>query len=109
MAFGRELKRRGKSVLAPLLFLSLVGYFGWNATKGDHGLVAYTQRQQLLKQAQDELANAQKDRSEWERRITGLRSDHLDSDMLDERARAMLNLSDPADIIVPVTDSSHTP
>jgi cell division protein FtsB len=107
MAFGRELKRRVKGVLAPLLFLSLVGYFAWNATKGDHGLLAYAQRQHLLKQAQDELARTQREKLEWERRVSALRSDRLDADILDERARAMLNLSDPADIIVPLTDKDR--
>jgi cell division protein FtsB len=100
-SFGRALKRRAKAVIAPLIFLSLVGYFCWNATHGDHGLQAYSQRQGLLKQAQDDLAKAQADRDAWERRVAGLRSNHIDPDALDERARAMLNLADPADIVVP--------
>jgi cell division protein FtsB len=37
----------------------------------------------------------------WERRVSGLRSRHLDADMLDERARAMLNLTEPSEVIVP--------
>jgi cell division protein FtsB len=101
MAFGRRLKRGAKAAVAPVIFLSLVGYFGWNATHGDHGLMAFSQRQALLKQAQDELSKAQADRDGWERRVAGLRSNHLDPDALDERARAMLNLADPADIVVP--------
>jgi cell division protein FtsB len=101
MSFGRELKRRAKSVLAPLLFLSLVGYFGWNATNGDRGLVAYAKRIELLKQAQSDLARAEAERAIWERRVAGLRSNHLDRDTLDERSRAMLNLADPSEIIVP--------
>jgi cell division protein FtsB len=101
MALGRELKRRAKAAIAPLIFLSLVGYFGWNATHGDHGLMASSQRQALLKQAQDDLAQAQADRDAWERRVAGLHSNHIDPDTLDERARAMLNLADPADIVVP--------
>jgi cell division protein FtsB len=36
----------------------------------------------------------------WRRRIEGLHS-RIDADALDERARAMLNLSDPRDVIVP--------
>ncbi len=101
MALGRALKRRAKASIAPVIFLALVGYFGWNATHGDRGLMAYAQRQGLLKQAQDELAQAQADRDAWERRVAGLRSNHIDPDTLDERARAMLNLADPADVVVP--------
>jgi cell division protein FtsB len=101
MAFGRGLKRRAQSVLAPVLFLSLVVYFGWNATNGDRGLVAYAKRIELLKQAQADLARAEAERAMWERRVAGLRSNHLDRDTLDERSRAMLNLADPSEIIVP--------
>jgi len=103
MALLRELKRRAKAAIAPVVFLSLVGYFGWNATHGDHGLIGYAQRQALLKQAQDDLTHAEADRDAWERRVAGLRSSHIDPDTLDERARAMLNLADPADIVVPYT------
>ena len=100
MPFVREIKRRSKAVVAPLIFLSLVGYFGWNATQGNHGLVAYAQRQELLAQAQADQAKAIAERDAWERRVAGLRASHIDADALDERARAMLNLAEPSDIIV---------
>ena len=103
MALGRELKRRSKAVVAPLIFLALVGYFGWNSVQGNHGLVAYAQRQELLAQAQADQAKAQAERDAWERRVAGLRSRHIDADALDERARAMLNLADPSDVVVPYT------
>jgi hypothetical protein len=32
--------------------------------------------------------------------VSGLRARHLDPDTLDERARAMLNLAQPTDVIV---------
>jgi cell division protein FtsB len=101
MSFGREAKRRLKAAVAPVIFLSLVGYFSWNAVQGNRGLVAYAQRQELLAQAQAEQAKAQAERDGWERRVAGLRSRHIDGDTLDERARAMLNLANPADIVVP--------
>jgi cell division protein FtsB len=101
MALGRELKRKAKAVLAPLLFLCVVAYFGWNATNGDRGLVAYAHRKELLKQAHSDLARAEAERATWERRVAGLRGNHLDRDTLDERSRAMLNLADPSDVIVP--------
>ena len=100
MALGREIKRRFRAVVAPLIFLSLVGYFGWNSVQGHHGLVAYSQRQQQLVEAQAEQAKAQAERDIWARRVAGLRSSNIDADALDERARAMLNLADPSDIIV---------
>jgi cell division protein FtsB len=86
--------------IAPVVFLALVGYFSWNATKGDHGLVAYAERKQLLQQAEADQASARTERDVWARRVSGLQAEHIDADQLDEQARAMLNLSDPADIVV---------
>ena len=86
------------------MFLSLVSYFLWNATQGDRGLQAATQRQADLVAAQADFAHAQAEMLMWERRVTGLRNNRLDSDALDERARAMLNLSDPNDVVLPYGD-----
>jgi len=107
MQFGREIKRRLKAAIAPLIFLSLVGYFGWNVVQGNHGLVAYAQRQQILAQAQADQAQTQADKDAWDRRVSALRSRHLDADMLDERSRAMLNLANPNDIIVSYGPKDH--
>jgi cell division protein FtsB len=87
-------------MIAPAIFLAITGYFGWNATQGQHGLVAYAQRQVLLKQVLADKDAAQIERNGWEIRVSGLRASHLDPDTLDERARAMLNLADPSEVIV---------
>jgi len=107
MGLGRDLKRRLRAAVAPLVFLGLVGYFSWNAVQGNRGLVAYAQRQELLAQAQADQARARVERDAWERRVAGLRARHIDADALDERARAMLNLADPTDVIVPYGTSDR--
>jgi cell division protein FtsB len=100
MSFGRELKRRARAMVAPAIFLAITAYFGWNATQGDRGLVAYAQRQELLRQVVADQDAATAERDGWETRVSGLRARHLDPDTLDERARAMLNLAEPSDVIV---------
>jgi len=97
----RALKRQVKAALPPFLFLALALYFGWNATRGDLGLKAYAARQHDLQNAEATKALVAADTASWERRVQSLRAGHLDPDMLEERARAMLNLADPADIVVP--------
>ena len=101
MSIGHEIRRRTKSAVPPFIFLLLVAYFVWNATQGDRGLRAYAGRLEDLKVAQADLIRAETDLAGWERRVTGLRANQLDPDALDERARAMLNLSDPAEVVVP--------
>lgn len=98
-AFG-PLKKRAQALLFPAVFVSITAYFGWNATQGDRGLVAFAQEQQLLKKVQDEQKAAKAERDSWEVRVSGLRSEHLDPDTLDERARAMLNLAQPNEVII---------
>lgn len=100
MSIGRELKRRARLMVAPAIFLAITGYFGWNATQGDRGLVAYAQRQDLLRQVVADQDAAKTERDGWETRVAGLRARHLDPDTLDERARAMLNLAEPSEVIV---------
>jgi cell division protein FtsB len=101
VSFGHEIRRRSRLAVPPLIFLLLVAYFVWNATHGDRGLRAYASRLEDLKVAQADLARAEADLAAWERRVGGLRTNRLDPDALDERTRAMLNLSDPGDVVVP--------
>lgn len=100
MAIGREMRRRAKAAVPPVVFLLLAVYFMWNATRGDRGLLAYSGRVDDLKAAQAALARAESDLAALERRVAGLRANRLDPDALDERARAMANRSDPADVVV---------
>lgn len=97
----RVLKRWALAAVTPAVFLGLVGYFGWQATQGDRGLQSYAVRQGQLRTEQAELARVSAERDAWERRAAGLKTQRLDRDTLDERARAMLNVADPADIVVP--------
>ena len=101
MSFGRAVKRRVKGSLPPAIFLSLVAYFVWNANQGAHGLKSYSEQLRLLSQAQAGQAAAVAEQAAWTQRVSGLRDHGVDADTLDERARAMLNLADPNDIVVP--------
>jgi cell division protein FtsB len=100
MSFGRTVRRKLRDAAAPAVFLALVAYFLWSATQGDRGLQALPQRQEELAAALADQRQADAEVAMWERRIAGLER-RIDADALDERARAMLNLSDPRDVIVP--------
>ena len=101
MGVMRWIRQQVKAVAAPSVFLLLTGYFGWQATQGERGLEAYRLRQDQLRAAQQEVARAQEEEQGWERRVAAMRTGRLDLDLLDERARAQLNVADPADIVVP--------
>jgi cell division protein FtsB len=78
----------------------IIGYFGLSAYTGAHGLKAkqdLSQQQASLTQERDRLIAERKD---WEHRVSLLRGDKLDPDLLDERARAMLDYAHPRDLIL---------
>jgi cell division protein FtsB len=82
------------------LAAALIGYFGLNAYTGDHGLRAREQMNKQIATLTSELAEATAERDTWQRRIMLLKSDSVDPDMLDERARELLDYADPHDLIL---------
>jgi len=100
MSLAVMMKRRLRASIAPVVFLALAGYFGWNATRGDRGLVAQQQDRLDLKSAQEQLAKANAEVADWTNRIQGIGGKVLDLDALDTQARRMLNLVNPRDLVV---------
>jgi cell division protein FtsB len=97
-------RKRLRSFLTALaLYLGaalLIGYFGVNAYTGNHGLLARQDLEQQSAELTAELSRVKAERVEWERRVALLKADKLDPDMLDERARAMLNYVHPRDLVL---------
>jgi cell division protein FtsB len=67
-----------------------IGYFGVNAYTGNLGLRAKQDLDQQYARLSEELARLRQERGEWQRRVELLRSESIDPDTLDERARAVL-------------------
>jgi cell division protein FtsB len=96
----REIKRRLLAMLPPVIFLGITWYFGWNALHGARGLEAQATEQAKLAKAKQDFTAAEALRQQWETRVAALGGPAIDPDMLDEQARAVLNLADPADLMV---------
>ncbi len=97
-------RKRARAVLVPLALYGasagVVGYFVHHAHSGNRGLEA---KQQLKRQAYGitrELEAAKAERMGWERRIALLRSDQIDRDLLDERARVILDRVHRNDLVI---------
>jgi cell division protein FtsB len=95
-------RKRLRSVLNALglyvLAALLIGYFGANAYSGDRGLKAKEVIDRQSAALTADLDRLQHERRQWERRIALLKSDAIDPDMLDERARALLDDVDARDV-----------
>ncbi|MPZ36901.1 MAG: septum formation initiator family protein [Rhizobiales bacterium] len=95
-------RRRLRTVLTALgLYLGaalLIGYFGVNAYTGNHGIRARQALDIQMARLASERDMLKSERQQWERRVALLKSQSLDPDMLDERARALLNYVDANDL-----------
>jgi len=95
--------RRRRAIITAVVLYAFaalyIGYFGINAFTGRHGLRAQQDLEQQLAAMQKELDGLKSEHALWERRVSLLRSDAIDPDMLEERARALLGLADPRDLI----------
>jgi cell division protein FtsB len=100
MEIGREIRRRLRQVALPLLGACLSAYFVFHAIHGDRGILAWLRLNHDFKIATAEAAAAAADRQAMERRVTLLSNTSLDLDMLEERARVMLNYAHPDDLII---------
>ncbi len=91
---------RPRQILAPVIFATLFGYFGYHLVNGDRGLLAMAHLQREVMIADQNLVEAQATQKIWERRVSELRNQSLDPDMLDERARVLLNYAKKDDVII---------
>ncbi len=106
-------RKRLRSILTALglyvMAALLIGYFGVNAFSGNHGLKAQQDIDRQIAALSAELARLEVQHAQWERRIALLKSSGLDPDMLDERARALLDYVHPSDLTLMLDMPQHPP
>jgi len=100
MSLIPELRRRARHVVGPTLGALLVLYFASHAFEGDRGAKAWMQLRQRVADAAAVLTAAEARRRELATRVSQLRTDSLDPDLLDERARIIAGLVHPADLVI---------
>ncbi len=95
-------RRKLRSFLSALgLYVAaagLISYFGVNAYTGNRGLNAKQDLDHQFAELSGELARLKHERAEWQRRVALLKSESIDPDTLDERARAVLNYLEPREL-----------
>ena len=96
-------RARLKSVLTGValytMAAAMVGYFGVNAYTGKYGLNARQELDTEIVALTSELARLKRERAEGEQRVSLLRSNRVDPDLLDERARYQLDYANPRDLV----------
>ncbi len=93
-------KGRFRQILVLLTCCALTAYFVYHAIEGRHGLEARSHLERRAAALTGEMSRLEAIRSALERDIALLRESTLDRDMLDERARDLLNLIAPDDVLI---------
>jgi cell division protein FtsB len=93
--------RRGLGDAAIILVcLSLSGYFTFAAVQGDYGLLRRLEIEAEIARLETERAALAQQVARMENLTTRLSDEHLDIDLLDERARDMLGLLRADEIVL---------
>ncbi|MDX1483125.1 MAG: septum formation initiator family protein [Alphaproteobacteria bacterium] len=100
MNFLGELKRRARHIVGPVLGLTLFGYFAYHVVQGDRGLFAWLRLSQQVDAAEAQYRAVRAERIEFAHRVRLLQPSSLDPDLLEERARAVLGVVHPDDIVI---------
>lgn len=95
-----EIRARSRFVVGPALALCVSGYFGYHVFHGDRGMTAWVEMQKRVEEVRSSHEVVQGRRFALERRVALLKPGSLDPDMLDERARRMLNYGRAGDVVI---------
>ena len=114
MSLFNEFRSRAKYVVGPVMGVCAVVYFAFHAFHGDRGVFTWIQLKQQVTTARALYNGVLMDRYELENRVSLLNPNSLDPDMLEERARLLLNYGYADEVVVferanPNTDTLETP
>ena len=100
MGLLQEFRDRARFVVGPVLGLCAIGYFAYHGVHGDRGLIAWWKVKQRVVAAKQALVLSRNEREKLEKRVRLLNPGSLDPDMLEERARVMLNYGHTDDLVI---------
>lgn len=100
MMLWLEIRRRVRAMLGPLVMSSVAAYFAYHATYGDRGFYAVVKLKEEIAEAKVIRDRIDERRARLEARVALLKPESLDPDLLEERARLLLDVGRPDDVII---------
>ncbi|GEM_PF-1119181 len=89
-----------RGILKSLFFAAAMFYLFFHAMHGKQGIYALMREQHRRVRLQEELTQVTKERQQLENKVSRLRDDSLDKDLLDEQSRRMLGDAHPDEVLV---------
>jgi cell division protein FtsB len=96
----RAVRLRVGFLFGPVLGIALTGYFAYHLVEGDRGFRTWLSLNREIRIAAARLDAVRAQRAALDLKVSNLRPEHVDPDLLDERIRATLNLVSPDDIVI---------
>jgi cell division protein FtsB len=89
-----------RSLAFPVVTLGLAAYFGYYLIYGNHGVLNLARVQQQIELKQTQLDRVRSQREALEHRVSLLRPESVDPDMLEEQARSRLGLTERDEVVI---------
>ena|SRR3990167_530301 len=96
----RNFLRLSQKAFAPFLAFIVIGYFIYHSIQGDRGILAWVRLQDRLRTHQQQLTELTTTRKALETKISCLRPESLDRDLLDQQARIQLGYTHPDEVVI---------
>ncbi len=100
MLLFRDMRLRMKKLVGPFVGLFTFFYFTYHILHGERGVFAWTKINDRVVEAKLQLKKLKEKNEVFEHRVKLLHPEHLDPDLLEERARAMLNYGYSNELVV---------
>ena len=84
----------------PLLTVAFLAYFGFHTFNGSYGKWAFDRMKVQAAGLESQLADLKREREDLERRVSFLRPESLDADLVDVEARTQLNVLRPDEVVL---------
>lgn len=94
------MRKHRSALVFMVVCLAALGYFAWHGVYGSRGMERLQARQFEVHRLQEQLATLTTERTRLEQRMALLRPQSIDPDMLDEKARALLEFAHPNDRVI---------
>lgn len=108
MALIHEIRKRARQGVPQVLLACTLGYFAYHAVEGDRGILSWIRLEDELTRANIQFNNFAVERARLEHRVDLLRAEHMDPDLLEERARVLLNYGHRDDYVIFLEQSDET-
>lgn len=91
-------------IFESIILVALVSYFSYHFLQGERGVLAWLKLEENISEEDEMLSSLRESHQKLKHRIFLLRKKTLDIDMLEERARQILNVASEDEVIVDASE-----